>query len=183
MTTVATKSWWMLDLPPGRETHDNDCGDEELVDGDCQHINEVFDAVPGSIYDDNNDIVSSLSVIPNEIVAYIIHLVLLSDLTMLGNINRVSETLRECATVAMTNRWPRLHLSEFVAEALRLRPNIESTVCVRRFMRETLPGSGAACRLREFLAGNTQWYNASITMMPESLCWYRIIDIFWRRRR
>ena len=159
-------------LVPGRETHDNDSGDEELVDGDCQHINEVFDAVPGLVYDDNIDIVSSLSVIPNEILAYIIHLVLLSDLTMLGTINRVSETFRECATVAMTNRWPRLHLSESVADALTLRPNIESTVSVRRFMRETLPGIGAACRLREFLAGNKQWYNAWITMMPESLLIY-----------
>ena len=133
--------------------------------------------------DDTDDVVSSLSVIPNEIVSYIIHLVLLSDLTMLGTIHRVSETFRECATVDMTNRWPRLHLSEYVAEAPRLRPNIESTVSVRRFMRETLPGSGAACRLREFLVGNTQWYNAWITMTPESFCWYRIIDIFWRRRR
>ena len=69
-------------LAPGRKAHDTDCGDEELVDGDCQHINEVFDAVPGLIDDDNNDVMSSLSVIPNEIVAYIIHLVLLSVLTI-----------------------------------------------------------------------------------------------------
>ena len=66
------------------------------MDGDCQHINEVFDAVPWLMYDDNNDVVSSLSVIPNEIVAYIIHLVLLSDFTMLGAINRVSETFNCC---------------------------------------------------------------------------------------
>ena len=98
-------------LVTGRETHNDDCCDEDWVDGDCRHIDEVFDAVPGLIDDDNNDVVSSLSVIPNEIVAYIIHLVRLSDLTMLGTINRVSETFRECATVAMTNRWPRLHLS------------------------------------------------------------------------
>ena len=87
-------------LVPGRETHNDDCGHEDLLD------------------DDTNDVVSSLSVIPNEIVSYIIHLVLLSDLTMLGTINRVSETSRECATVAMTNRWPRLHQSESVAETL-----------------------------------------------------------------
>ena len=60
------------------------------------NIDEVVVAVPWLIDDDNNDVVSSLSVIPNEIVAYIIglHLVLLSDLTMLGTINRVSETFR-----------------------------------------------------------------------------------------
>ena len=78
----------------------DDCDDEELVDGDCQHIDEVFDAVPGLIDDVTIDVVSRLSVIPNEIVAYIIHLLLLSDLTMLGTINRVSETFRECATFA-----------------------------------------------------------------------------------
>ena len=66
-------------LVPGRETHDDDCGDEDCVDGDCQHIDEVFDAVPGLIDDDDNDVVSSLSVIPNEIVADIIHLVLRFD--------------------------------------------------------------------------------------------------------
>ena len=61
-------------LVPGRETHNGDCGDDDLLDGDT------------------NDVVSSLSVIPNEIVAYIIHLVLLSDLTMLGTINRVKHS-------------------------------------------------------------------------------------------
>ena len=58
------------------------------------------------------------------------------------------------------------HLSESVAEALRLVPNIESTVSVRRFMRETLPGSGATCRLREFLVGVAQCldhYDARMT--------------------
>ena len=54
--------------------------------------------------DDTDDVVSSLSVIPNEIVSYIIHLVLLSDLTMLGTINRVSETFRECGTVDISGR-------------------------------------------------------------------------------
>ena len=29
------------------------------------------------------------------------------------------------------------------------------------------------------MAGNTQWYNAWITMMPESFGWYRIIERFW----
>ena len=108
-------------LVPERETHNDDCDNEELVDvglvperethnDDCGH-EDLLD-------DDTNDVVSSLSVIPNEIVSYIIHLVLLSDLTMLGTINRVSETFRECATVAMTNRWPRLHQSESVADTL-----------------------------------------------------------------
>ena len=43
-------------LVPERETHNDDCGHEDLLD------------------DDTNDVVSSLSVIPNEIVSYIIHL-------------------------------------------------------------------------------------------------------------
>ena len=119
-------------LVPGRETNDDDCDNVELVDGDCQHIAEVLDAGPGLIDDDNNDVMSSVSVIPNEILSFIIHLVLASDLTMFGTINRVSETFRECATVATTNRRPRLHMSESVAEALRLRPNCETTVSVRR---------------------------------------------------
>ena len=59
---------------------------------------------------------------------------LVSDLTMLDTINPVLETFRDCATIAMTNRWPRLHASESVAEPLRLLPNCETTVSVRRFM-------------------------------------------------
>ena len=141
-------------LFPGREPNNDDCDNVALGDGDCQHIGEVFDAVPGLIGDDNNDVVSSLSVIPNEILSHIIHLILASDLTMSGAINRVSEIFRECATVAMTNRWPRLHMSKSVAEALGLLPNCETTVSVKQFMRERLPGSGPACRLREFLVRN-----------------------------
>ena len=82
----------------------------------------------------------------------------------------MSETFRECATVAMTNRWPRLHLSESVAEALGLRPNIESTgtVSVRRFVRDTLPGSGAAC---EFVDCESSWLGKCLRSgtMPGSL--------------
>ena len=43
-----------------------------------------------------------MSVILNETFSHIIHLVLVSNLTMLVTINRVSETFSDWATVAMT---------------------------------------------------------------------------------
>ena len=96
----------------------------------------MFDAVPGLIDYDNNDVVSSLSVIPNEIVAYIIHLVLISDLTMLGTINHARDFARQ---------WSGMSIARFLG--------------------------------REYAVVG-EWI-----MMPESFCWYRIIDIFWRRKR
>ena len=56
-------------LLPGPEANNADCDDEGLVDGDCQHTDEVIDDVPD---DDDIDLVSSLSVIPNEILSHII---------------------------------------------------------------------------------------------------------------
>ena len=83
------------------------------------------------------------------------------------------------------NGQPVAAMAESVAEPLRLLPNFENTVSVARFIGETLPDRGATCRLREFLVGNipTQWYNPWITLIPESFRWYRIINIFWRRRQ
>ena len=85
------------------------------------YINKVFDDVglPGLIGDDSNYAVSRLTVIPNEILSHLIHLILVFDLIMMGTINRVSETFRECETVGMNKRWPRLHMSKYAAEALR----------------------------------------------------------------
>ena len=56
-----------------------------------------------------------------------IHVILASDLSMLGTINRVSKTFKDCATVALTNRWPQLHMSEPLVEALRLLPKARRT--------------------------------------------------------
>ena len=54
---------------PGPEANNADCDDEGFVDGDCQHTDEVIGDVPD---DDDIDLVSSLSVIPNEILSHII---------------------------------------------------------------------------------------------------------------
>ena len=50
-----------------------------------------------------------------------------------------------------------------MADALGL-VYVENTVSVRKLMRYACPGSGLAYRLRDVLAGNTQWYNAWLTL-------------------
>ena len=47
----------------------------------------------------------------------------------------------------------------------------------------SMPGSGVGLHVRRIFAGNPRWYNAWITLSAESYGWYRIADIFWRRRR
>ena len=132
-------------------------------------------------YDSNIDeIVNDVPVFPNEIFSYIINLTLQSDVTMLRTINRVSKMFKELATTAMYDRC--LHISDNLAEALGL-VYVENTVSVRKLMRYARPGSGLAHRLRDILAGNTQWYNAWLTLSAGSFGWFRITDIYWRRRR
>ena len=132
-------------------------------------------------YDSNIDeIVNDVPVFPNEIFSYIINLTLQSDVTMLRTINRVSKMFKELATTAMYDRC--LHISDNLAEALGL-VYVENTVSVRKLMRYARPGSGLAHRLRDILAGNTQWYNAWLTLSAGTFGWFRITDIYWRRRR
>ena len=121
-----------------------------------------------------------MPVFPNEIFLYIINLTLQSDVTMLRTINRVSKMFKELPTTAMYDRC--LHISDNLAEALGL-VYVENTVSVRKLMRYARPGSGLAHRLRDILGGNTQWYNAWLTLSAGSFGWFRITDIYWRRRR
>ena len=45
-------------------------------------------------------------------------------------------------------------------------------------MRYARPGSGVAHRLRDILAGNTQWYNAWLTLTAGSFGSLRITDMY-----
>ena len=130
----------------------------------------------GKIDESDNDV----PVFPNEFFSYIINLTLQSNVTMLRTINRVSKLFKELATPAMYNRC--LHISDNVADALGL-VYVENTASVRKLMRYACPGSGLAYRLRDILAGNTQWYNVWLTLSAGAFGWFRITDIYWRRRR
>ena len=141
-----------------------DSGDDDRIECD------------GKIDESDNDV----PVFPNEFFSYIINLTLQSNVTMLRTINRVSKLFKELATTAMYNRC--LHISDNVADALGL-VYVENTASVRKLMRYACPGSGLAYRLRDILAGNTQWYNVWLTLSAGAFGWFRITDIYWRRRR
>ena len=136
----------------------------DLIDGEDNAVDE---------YD--------VPVLPNEIVVHIVRMAIASDIAMLGTINRVSSAFREIATIATNTDGPRLHFSEALSDALSL---VDDTpLSIRRLMRVAMPGSGVGLHVRRIFAGNPRWYNAWITLSAESYGWYRIADIFWRRRR
>ena len=165
----------------------------ELDDGDDDRITTSQDVVEISRSKtvhrrddgDDHDLMSNLPLFPNEIFSHIILMTLACDFTMLGTINRVCVTFRELAAHHLTNRFfltTQLHISPSLAEALHFDSDCDTTLSVRRLMRQARPGSGVASRVRELLRGNPQWYNAWLTLAVESFGWYRVTDIFWRRR-
>ena len=142
----------------------------------------VHAAAVDLIYGEDNAVDEyDVPVLPNEIVVHIVRMAIASDIAMLGTINRVSSAFREIATIATNTDGPRLHFSEALSDALSL---VDDTpLRIRRLMRVAMPGSGVGLHVRRIFAGNPRWYNAWITLSAESYGWYRIADIFWRRRR
>ena len=157
--------------------------DERRQEEDHREDDGVVHAAAVDLIDGEDNAVDEydVPVLPNEIVVHIVRMAIASDIAMLGTINRVSSAFREIATIATNTDGPRLHFSEALSDALSL---VDDTpLSIRRLMRVAMPGSGVGVHVRRIFAGNPRWYNAWITLSAESYGWYRIADIFWRRRR
>ena len=166
-----------------RREEEDHSEDERRQEEDHREDDGVVHAAAVDLIDGEDNAVDeyNVPVLPNEIVVHIVRMAIASDIAMLGTINRVSSAFREIATIATNTDGPRLHFSEALSDALSL---VDDTpLSIRRLMRVAMPGSGVGLHVRRIFAGNPRWYNAWITLSAESYGWYRIADIFWRRRR
>ena len=166
-----------------RREEEDHSEDERRQEEDHREDDGVVHAAAVDLIDGEDNAVDEydVPVLPNEIVVHIVRMAIASDIAMLGTINRVSSAFREIATIATNTDGPRLHFSEALSDALSL---VDDTpLSIRRLMRVAMPGSGVGLHVRRIFAGNPRWYNAWITLSAESYGWYRIADIFWRRRR
>ena len=166
-----------------RREEEDHSEDERRQEEDHREDDGVVHAAAVDLIDGEDNAVDEydVPVLPNEIVVHIVRMAIASDIAMLGTINRVSSAFREIATIATNTDGPRLHFSEALSDALSL---VDDTpLSIRMLMRVAMPGSGVGLHVRRIFAGNPRWYNAWITLSAESYGWYRIADIFWRRRR
>ena len=107
----------------------------------------------------------------NDVLLEIIRWSLIGDCSMLGTLNRVSQTFRD-----LTRSFqPLIHKDDHLIDKLKLGGAVEKNTSFQKVMRFVGETSGLAMRLRYLFSCNTRWYMTSICVLCHTVfCIYII---------